>query len=46
VVTISQNGPANSPNAVEAPGQERGSAPTSPAPTPAPAGALGPAPTG
>jgi hypothetical protein len=48
VVTISQNGPANSPNAAEAPGQQRGSAttPTAPAPAPAPAGALGPAPTG
>src|SRR3984893_6293098 len=48
VVTISQNGPANSPNAAEAPGQQRGSAPTStaPAPEPAPAGAMGPAPTG
>ena len=43
VVTISQNGPANSP---EAPGQQRGSATTSTAPAPAPAGALGPAPTG
>ena len=46
VVTISQNGPANSPNAAEAPGQQRGSATTSTAPAPAPAGALGPAPTG
>ncbi|HXA11263.1 MAG TPA: hypothetical protein VNW93_03565 [Mycobacterium sp.] len=48
VVTISQNGPANSPNAAEAPGQQRGSATTStaPAPAPAPAGALGPAPAG
>ena len=48
VVTISQNGPANSPNATEAPGQQRGSATTSkaPAPAPAPAGALGPAPAG
>jgi hypothetical protein len=46
VVTISQNGPANSPNAAEAPGQQRGGATTSTAPTPAPAGALAPAPTG
>ena len=46
VVTISQNGPANSSNAAEAPGQQRGSATTSTAPAPAPAGALGPAPTG
>jgi hypothetical protein len=39
VVTISQNGPANSPNAAAAPGQQRGSAPTSTAPAPEPAAA-------
>jgi hypothetical protein len=46
LVTISQNGPANSPNAAGAPGQQRGSSATSTTPTPAPAGGLGSAPTG
>ena len=48
VVTISQNGPANSPNAAQAPGQQRGATGTTPsdnsAETPAPAGQLNPAP--
>ena len=49
IVTISQNGPANSPNAAQAPGQQRGPNGTMPsdnsAENPAPAGQLNPAPT-